>query len=326
MVRNYSFTRPENDKKTLKKTVVLITGANGQIGKVLTSALRSKHGYENVIATDLNEGSHDGPFEILDITDKDRMKEIIKEYQVEHIYHLAALLSSNGERNIHMTWKVNLTSYLNLLDLACELKVDRIFFPSTIGIYGPTTPRENTPQDSSFVPSTVYGISKISGELWSQYFRKRYGLDIRSIRYPGVISYQSVPSGGTTDWAVEMFFDALEKGHYECFVRADTRLPMVYMPDVIEGTLKLMSADKSDVSIAYGYNLAAFSLTPGELYQEIKEYVPGFTISYVPDHRQQIADSWSESIDDSLAREDWGWKPSYDMKAMVRDMIGHIKK
>ncbi|NNF21182.1 MAG: NAD-dependent epimerase/dehydratase family protein [Saprospiraceae bacterium] len=309
----------------MKKTVVLITGANGQIGKVLTSALRSKYGYENVIATDLTEAKHNGPFEILDITDKARMKEIIKQYEVDHIYHLAAILSSNGERNIHLTWEVNLESYLSMLDLACELKIDRIFFPSTIGVYGPTTPRVNTPQNTSFVPSTVYGISKLAGELWNQYYRKRYGLDIRSIRYPGVISYQSIPSGGTTDFAVEMFFEALEKGHYECFLRSDTRLPMVYMPDVIEGTLKLMSADKSDVSIACGYNLASFSLTPEELFYEIKKHIPDFTISYFPDQRQQIADSWSESIDDSLARKDWGWSPAYNMEQMVVDMIGHIK-
>ena len=310
----------------MRDPVTLITGANGQIGKELTKALRNLYGTDSVICTDLKpDPNPEGPFEILDIKDIDKMRQLIGDYKVTHIYHLAALLSSKGEQNPQLTWSINFDAYLRLLHLAVELKIERLFFPSTIGIYGPTTPKVNTPQYGSFLPSTVYGISKLTGEMWGQYFRDRYGLDVRSIRYPGVISYQTIPSGGTTDYAVEMFFEALDKGEYTSYLKPDTRLPMVYMPDVINGTLQLMRAPIDNVSIASGYNLSAFSLTPAILHEAIKSHIPDFRINYVPDHRQAIAESWTETIDDSLARSDWGWAPEYDMTSMVRDMLSNIR-
>ena len=310
----------------MRDPVTLITGANGQIGKELTKALRHLYGTENVICTDLKpDADPKGPFEVLDIKDLDKMRQLIGDYQVTHIYHLAALLSSKGEQNPQLTWSINFDAYLRILHLAVEMKIERMFFPSTIGIFGPTTPKLDTPQYASFLPSTVYGISKITGEMWGQYFKNRYKLDIRSIRYPGVISYQTIPSGGTTDYAVEMFFEALEKGEYTSYLKPDTRLPMVYMPDVVEGTLKLMSAPVEDVSIASAYNLSAFSLTPASLYEAIKAHLPDFKINYQPDHRQAIAESWTETIDDSLARSDWGWSPQFDMTSMVQDMLSNIK-
>ncbi len=309
----------------MKENRILITGANGQIGQVLSEALKVRYGHDNVISSDLKSLGQEGLFEILDVTDKNKMEAIIRDYKITQIYHLAALLSSKGEKNIDLTWHINMEAYRDVLQLAHECDIDRVFFPSTIGVYGKTTPRVSTPQFSSFIPDTVYGISKMTGEMWSQYYRNRFGLDIRSIRYPGVISYQSIPSGGTTDFAVEMFFDALKTGHYKCYLKDDTRLPMVYMPDVIKGTIQLMEADPESLSIAHGYNLSAFSLSPKQLFHSISQYVSNFTIEYNPDNRQLIADSWSESIDDSLARNDWNWSPEYDMEAMVKDMIEHIR-
>ncbi|NNE26296.1 MAG: NAD-dependent epimerase/dehydratase family protein [Saprospiraceae bacterium] len=310
----------------MRNPLTLITGANGQIGKELTKALRNLHGTESVICTDLKpDPDPSGPFELLDITDINKMKQLIGDYKVTQIYHLAALLSSKGEQNPQLTWSINFDAYLKILNLAVEMEIDRLFFPSTIGIYGPTTPKVNTPQNASFLPSTVYGISKLTGEMWGQYFRNRYKLDVRSIRYPGVISYGTIPSGGTTDFAVEMFFEALAKGKYISYLLPDTRLPMVYMPDVINGTLQLMNAPIEKVSIASAYNLAAFSLTPASLAESIKVHIPEFEINYQPDHRQAIAESWTETIDDSLARSDWGWAPEYDMTSMVQDMLSNIR-
>ena len=309
----------------MKKTRILITGANGQIGTVLSYKLREMYGRDNVIASDLRHGDLEDPFEIINITDTATLENVIRDYEITQIYHLAALLSSKGEDNPQFTWQINFNAYHNLLNLAVKYSIDRIFFPSTIGVFGPTTPRIDTPQNTSLLPTTVYGISKITGELWSQYFRNKYGLDIRSLRYPGVISYQSIPSGGTTDFAVEMFFEAIRNKSYVSYLNKDTRLPMIYMPDVIKATIQLMESPIENISIASGYNLASFSLTPDQLYTEIKKRIPEFTISYQPDHRQSIADSWTESIDDSLARNDWNWNPDYDMLKMVDDMIAHIK-
>jgi len=309
----------------LAKTVVLVTGAGGQIGTVLVDALRKLHGTDNVIASDLKLLPSDGPFEIIDVTSAARIAEVTKKYKVTQIYHLAALLSSSGEANIDLTWKINFNSYLSILALAQEQGISKVFFPSSIGIYGPTTPKVMTPQNASFIPSTIYGMSKITGELWGEYYRNRYGLDVRSLRYPGVISYEVIPEGGTTDFAVEIFFDAKRKGHYVSYLKKDTRLPMIYMPDVITSTLQLMTAEKEDVSTAMGYNIASFSLTPEEAYAEIKKHLPDFTIEYQPDARQKIADSWTETTDDSLARTDWGWQPTFDMPAMAIDMLKNIK-
>lgn len=305
---------------------ILITGANGQIGTVLVNALREKYGRENVIASDIKESHFEAPFEILDITKPERLKQVIGDYNVTCIYHLAALLSSKGEQNIQLTWQINLQSYLSILDISMQMGVKKIFYPSTIGIYGHTTPKTDTPQNTSFIPETVYGISKYTGELWSNYYRVKKGLDIRSIRYPGVISYQTIPVGGTTDYSVEMFFEAVKHKKYTCYLNADTRLPMIYMPDVINATLQLMSVPIEDLNISMAYNLSGFSLTPALLTKQIQRHIPEFQTTYEPDHRQQIAESWSESIDDQAARNDWNWKPSYNVDQMVDDMILNIKR
>lgn len=304
--------------------MILITGSGGQIGTELVSALQAEYGVNQIVATDLMPSDTDGIFEQLDVTDTERLELLIDKYEVTQIYHLAALLSSKGEKNIDLTWTINFNAYLALLALAVKKGIDKVFFPSTIGIYGPTTPKISTPQNASFVPSTVYGISKLTGELWGEYYRNRYGLDIRSLRYPGVISYKVLPVGGTTDFAVEIFFDARKKGHYVSYLKADTRLPMIYMPDVINATMGLMTADRKQISTSMGYNLSGFSLTPAEVFAEIKKHLPEMTIEYAPDERQKIADSWTETIDDSLARKDWGWSPEYDMSAMTVDMLKNL--
>ena len=306
------------------KRVALITGAGGQIGTVLFKALQNQLGKDNVVASDLRPMEIDGLFEIINVTDTARIGEVVDKYGVTEIYHLAALLSSKGEKNIDLTWDINFTSYYNLLALSHKKGIEKVFFPSTIGVFGPTTPKVATPQHTSFVPSTAYGISKITGELWSQYYVTRYGMDVRSLRFPGVISYEVIPSGGTTDYAVEIFFAIKKSGHYDCYLGKDSRLPMIYMPDVINATLSLMSADKSKISIATGYNIMGFSLTPDEVYQEIKKHIPDATIAYAPDERQKIADSWSESIDDQHARNDWGWAPKYSMSDMTKHMLANI--
>ena len=300
----------------------MITGANGQIGTELMLELQRMYGENNVISTDIKPPKEEiGRFEILDILDHRRVSDFIMDNKVTQIYHLAALLSSKGEDNPQLTWKINFDAYLNILEIARFGEINRIFFPSTIGIYGPTTPKQETPQNSSFIPSTVYGISKISGELWNEYYRNKYGLDVRGLRYPGVISHKTRPAGGTTDFAVEIFFDAVEHNHYECFLSENTRLPMMYMPDVLKATLDLMHADRDSLSTSMAYNVSGFSLSPAELYSEIRKYLKDFTVEYKPDHRQKIADSWTESIDDSLARKDWNWNPSYSMESMVEDML-----
>lgn len=304
--------------------MILITGSGGQIGTELVSALQAEYGVDQIVATDLMPLDANGIYEQLDVTDMQRLELLIDRYGVTQIYHLAALLSSKGEKNIDLTWTINFQSYHALLALAVKKGIDKVFFPSTIGIYGPTTPKHQTPQHASFVPATVYGISKLTGEMWGEYYRNRFGLDIRSLRYPGVISYKVLPVGGTTDFAVEIFFDAKKKNHYTSYLRADTRLPMIYMPDVINATLRLMTADKKQISTSMGYNISGFSLTPAEVYNEIKLHLPEMSIEYRPDDRQKIADSWTETIDDSLARKDWGWHPKYDMSAMTIDMLKNL--
>ncbi len=309
----------------LSDVKILVTGSNGQIGTVLIDALRDRYGNENVVASDiLFPEDQNGPFEILDITDSSRLQEVIQEHKITEIYHLAALLSSKGEKNIQLTWDINFNAYFQILNVAVANNIKKIFFPSTIGVFGHTTPKKDTPQFTSFIPETVYGISKYTGELWNNYFNKRYGLDIRSLRYPGVISYQSIPVGGTTDYAVEIFFEAVKHKKYECYLKADTALPMIYMPDAVKATLDLMSAPTEKVSSQSAYNLSGFSFTPAQLAKEIQKHIPDFQIFYSPDHRQQIAESWSESIDDSRARNDWSWSPNYDMAKMVEDMLANI--
>lgn len=309
----------------MKEKKILLTGANGQIGTALTESLRKIHGRDNVIATDITEPREKNePFDFIDILNKVRLKEYIGDYKITQIYHLAAILSASGELNPQKTWEVNMTGFLSILDIAVELKLDKIFFPSTIAVYGPTTLRKNTPQHVSLEPGTVYGISKVSGELWCNYYHKKYGLDSRSVRYPGIIGWQSIPHGGTTDYAVEMFHAAIKGEPYECFLKKDTTLPMMYMPDAIRATTELMEADTENIRVRTSYNLAAMSFSPEELVEEIRKHYPSFEVSYKPDHRQEIAASWSESIDDSSARADWDWEPEYDIAKMTEDMIKNL--
>ncbi|HMW38932.1 MAG: NAD-dependent epimerase/dehydratase family protein [Saprospiraceae bacterium] len=304
-------------------TRILILGSNGQIGTVLAESLRTKYGRDQVICSDIREPKlqADGPFRLIDVLDSKAIEQVIQEENINQVYHLAALLSARGEQNPSLTWQINMQGLLNVLDICSRLKVSRLFFPSSIAVYGPTTPKQLTPQFTSLQPSTVYGISKLAGEMWCEYYHHRYGLDVRSLRYPGVIGWQSLPEGGTTDYAVEIFHGALKSGHYKCFLKAGTRLPMIYMDDAIRATIELMEAPSDKIRIRTGYNLVGMSFTPAEIAEEIKKLVDGFTISYEPDFRQQIAESWSESIDDSSARADWGWSPRYDLKEMCREML-----
>ncbi len=304
---------------------ILVTGANGQIGRVLTEALRKVYGNNAVLATDITklDATHE-PFEFLDILNNQRLREIVEDHKITQIYHLAAILSANGEWNPIKTWNINLNGLLAILELAREKEMDKIFFPSTIAVFGKTTPRINTPQDVPLLPTTVYGMSKSTGELWCNYYFQRYGVDVRSLRYPGIIGWQSLPAGGTTDYAVEIYHEALKNGKYECFLAENTRLPMMYMDDAIKATIDLMSAPKEVIHVRYGYNLAAMSFSPAEIAQEIKKHIPNFEITYKPDFRQDIAASWTESIDDSKARTDWKWKPDFDLEKMTIDMLSHL--
>jgi nucleoside-diphosphate-sugar epimerase len=308
------------------KPKILITGANGQIGRVLTEELRKIHGNEAVLATDITKLEETvQPFEFLDILNHQRLKEIIEDHKITQIYHLAAILSANGEWNPLKTWNINLNGLLSILELAKEKTIEKIFFPSTIAVFGNTTPRTNTQQDVPLLPSTVYGMSKSTGELWCNYYHNKFGVDIRSLRYPGIIGWQSLPAGGTTDYAVEIYHEALKHGKYECFLAADTRLPMMYMDDAIKATIEIMEADGDKLSVRYGYNLAAMSFTPAEIAEEIRKHIPDFSITYKPDFRQEIASTWTESIDDSLARKDWNWKPSFDLSSMTVDMLKNLR-
>lgn len=305
---------------------ILILGANGQIGTVLTHSLRSKFGNDSVISSDLQASKlQTGPHEILNVLDKPGLEAIVSKYQITQIYHLAAILSARGEQDPQNTWKINMDGLMNVLTVSVDKKISKLFYPSTIAIYGHSTPKHMTPQEASFIPATVYGISKIAGEHWCNYFYTRYGLDVRSLRYPGVISWQSDPGGGTTDYAVEIFHFALKEKKYTCFLEADTRLPMIHMDDCIRATLELMEAPKELIHIRTSYNLASMSFTPAELAAEIKKHIPEFEIFYKPDFRQAIAASWSESIDDSVARRDWNWKPSYDLASLTADMLEHLR-
>ena len=306
---------------------ILVTGANGQIGRVLTAALRKLHGRENVLASDIVKTPQDNePYLFLDILNETRLQEIVADHQVTQIYHLAAILSANGEWNPLKTWNINLNGLLTILNLAKEGKINKVFFPSTIAVFGSTTPRVDTPQDVPLLPETIYGISKVSGELLCHYYHQKYGIDVRSVRYPGIIGYQSVPQGGTTDYAVEIFHEVLKGNTYECFLEPDTRLPMMYIPDAIRATIELMEAPEEQVKTRTSYNLAAMSFSPAEIYAEIQRILPAARISYAPDFRQEIAASWTESIDDSRAREEWGWEPAYDLRRMTEDMLKQIRK
>lgn len=308
---------------------ILILGACGQIGTELTLALRSRYGSESVIPSDIREGSEElmasGPFAILDATDKSAIEKVLESHEVSEVYLMAAMLSATAEKNPFRAWDLNMTSLLNVLELARLKKFSRLFWPSSIAVFGPTTPRVNTPQNTIMEPTTVYGISKLAGEGWCSYYHRKFGVDVRSIRYPGLISWKAQPGGGTTDYAVEIYQEALDKGAYDCFVSEGTRLPMMYMDDAIEGTLQLMGAPPEKISVRTSYNLGATSFTPAQMADSIREHLPDFTIRYQPDYRQEIADSWPESIDDSKAREDWGWKPRFGLEEITSEMLSHLR-
>ena len=306
--------------------MILVTGANGQIGQVLTKRLRQIHGSENVLATDITKlEDYTEKFEFLDILNKNRLYEIVGDYGVTQIYHLAAILSANGEWNPKKTWNVNMNGLLTMLKLAVDKNIEKVFFPSTIAVFGKTTPRINTAQHVPLLPETVYGMSKATGEYWCNYYNMRYGLDTRSIRYPGIRGYQSLPGGGTTDYAVEIFYAALRGEEYTCFLHEDTRLPMMFMADAIRATTDIMEAPSDKIKIRSSYNLAAMSFSPAEIVSEIQKHIPDFKVKYEPDFRQEIAASWTESIDDSCAREDWGWNHEYDLGKMVKTMLEKVK-
>ena len=310
----------------MSKEIILITGASGQLGTVLTEQLQEKFGLDNVIATDLRSREHyTGRFELLDVTDMDALTAIVLKNNVTQIYHLAAILSANGEKFPLKTWDINMQTFFNVVEVSRLYKVDKVFFPSSIAVFGDNIQRENTPQTTNLTPSTVYGMSKVAGENWANYYFDRYGLDIRSIRYPGVIGYQSLPGGGTTDYAVDIFHKAVANENYESFLNAETTLPMIYMEDAIRATIELMDAPKEAITIRTSYNLAGMSFNPAELALEIKKTYPAFEISYASDFRQAIADSWPMSIDDSDARKDWNWQPKYDITSLTEDMIKNLK-
>jgi nucleoside-diphosphate-sugar epimerase len=313
----------------MSNETVLIIGSCGQVGTELTENLRSIYGASNVIASDVRRPDSpfwdEGPFELMDVLDQNRLVEILKKYKPTQIYHLAALLSASAEKNPKLGWRLNMDGLFYVFDAALDFGVKRMFWPSSIAVFGPNTPKENTPQHCIMDPNTVYGITKQTGERYCEYYFKRYGLDVRSIRYPGLIGYKADAGGGTTDYAVEIFHEALKTGKYECFLGENTSLPMLYMPDAIKATLDITHADSNQVKIRSSYNISGFSFTPQILAEKIKKHIPEFEISYKPDHRQAIADSWPKSISDTEARQDWGWKNDYDLDAMVADMILNLK-
>jgi len=309
---------------------ILVIGASGQIGVELTLALRKIYGNANVVASDLREENEllkgTGPYVSLDVMNKEMLHVQVIRQNITQIYLLAAILSATGEKNPSLAWNLNMQSLLNVLDIAKEEKLHKVYWPSSIAVFGPTSPKINCPQQTIIEPSTVYGISKYAGEFWCNYYHNRWGLDVRSIRYPGLISYKSEPGGGTTDYAVEIFHEALEEKKYECFLKEDTYLPMMYMPDAIKATIEMMESPESKITIRTSYNISGMSFSPKEIAAEIKKHIPEFEISYQPDYRQQIANSWPQSIDDSVARNDWGWKEDYDLAKMTEDMLGNLAK
>lgn len=311
------------------KEKILVIGASGQIGVELTLALRKIYGNINVIASDLREQNPllegTGPYVALDVMNKEMLHVQVIRQGITQIYLLAAILSATGEKNPNLAWHLNMQGLLNVLDIAREEKLHKVYWPSSIAVFGPTSPRQLCPQQTIIEPVTVYGISKYAGEFWCNYYHQRYGIDVRSLRYPGLISYKSAPGGGTTDYAVEIFHEALENGTYECFLQEDTYLPMMYMPDAIRATIELMEAPAEKVKVRHSYNISAMSFSPREISASIKKHIPEFKISFKPDYRQEIANGWPQSIDDSVARGDWGWKEDYDLDRMTEDMLKNLR-
>lgn len=309
---------------------ILIIGACGQIGTELTMELRQRYGNEKVIASDIREGGDSlmasGPFELLDATNYAAIEDVVMHYEIDEVYLMAAMLSATAEKFPMRAWNLNMNSLFNVLNLAKEGKISKIFWPSSIAVFGPNTPKENTQQNTIMEPSTVYGISKQSGERWCEYYFKKYGVDVRSVRYPGLISWKTMPGGGTTDYAVEIYHEALKKGEYECFLDKGTKLPMMYMDDAIRATIDLMESPAERVKVRSSYNLAGMSFTPEDMVESIQKHIPGFKISYAPDFRQQIADSWPSSIDDSPAKEQWGWEPRFNLDDTTTEMLENLRK
>lgn len=313
----------------MKQEKILVIGACGQIGVELTMELRKIYGSGNVVASDLREENPllkgSGPYISLDVMDKDRVYDLIKSQGITQVYLLAAILSATGEKKPELAWSLNMSSLLSILDIAKQEKLHKIYWPSSIAVFGPSSPRTATPQHTVIEPETVYGISKYSGELWCNYYFKRSNIDVRSLRYPGIISYKGEPGGGTTDYAVDIYHKALSDGRYECFLKEDTYLPMMYMPDAIRATIELMEADASRLTVRTSYNISAMSFSPKEIAASIKKHIPDFKITYEPDYRQAIADGWPESINDEVAAKDWNWKPEYDLDKMTKDMLANLK-
>jgi len=309
--------------------MILVTGASGQIGSELTPLLRELYGKDSVVASDIRDPSpsleDEGPFVKLDVTDRDKINEAIDEFDVTTIFHLAAILSASGERNPPLAWRVNMAGLYNILEAARESNLSKIFHPSSIAAFGPETPRDMTPQETVLRPKTIYGVTKVIGELLGDYYFNKYGVDVRGVRYPGVISNVALPGGGTTDYAVEIFYEAIKHGRYECFVREDTVLPMIYMPDCLKAAVDLMEADADRLVHHTDFNIAGMSFSAGELASEISKHIPNFVVEYKPDYRQDIADTWPRTIDDSIARAEWGWKPDFDLGSMTVDMLEKLK-
>jgi nucleoside-diphosphate-sugar epimerase len=309
---------------------IMILGACGQIGTELTLALRNRFGAERVIACDIREGKSElmesGPFQILDATDARALEDTLEKHGVGQLYLMAAMLSATAEQFPSGAWELNMNSLLHALGLAREGKISKLFWPSSIAVFGPSTPKENTPQTTITEPTTVYGISKLAGEGWCAYYQRKYGVDVRSVRYPGLISWKTQPGGGTTDYAVDIYRQALKTGNYECFVNEGTRLPMMYMEDAIEGTLRLMEAPQDQLTVRTSYNMGAMSFTPAQMAESIRAHIPDFEISYAPDYRQEIADTWPESINDARAREDWGWNPRFGLDETTKEMLDRLRE
>lgn len=312
-----------------RKDKILVIGASGQIGVELTLALRKQYGNNNVVASDLREENPllkgTGPYVSLDVMNKEMLHVQVIRQNITQIYLLAAILSATGEKNPNLAWHLNMQGLLNVLDIAREEKLHKVYWPSSIAVFGPTSPKLNCPQKTVIEPTTVYGISKYAGEFWCNYYHQRFGVDVRSIRYPGLISYKSAPGGGTTDYAVEIYTEALEQKKYNCFLKENTYLPMMYMPDAIRATLELMHAPAASITVRTSYNVSGMSFSPKEIAASINAHIPEFTIQYKPDSRQQIADSWPQSIDDIVAQKDWGWKPQYDLIKMTADMLENLQ-
>ena len=310
------------------KDKILVIGSSGQIGVELTLALRKIYGNNNVIASDLREENEllkgTGPYVSIDVMNKEMLHVQIIRQNITQIYLLAAILSATGEKNPGLAWHLNMQGLLNVLDIAREESLKKVYWPSSIAVFGPTSPKQNCPQQTIIEPTTVYGISKYAGEFWCNYYNIKYGIDVRSLRYPGLISYKSAPGGGTTDYAVEIFHDALEEKKYTSFLKESTYLPMMYMPDAIRATIELMEAPADSISVRTSYNISALSFSPKEIAAAIQNHIPEFTIDYQPDYRQAIADSWPQSIDDSVAQRDWGWKPQFDLATMTEDMLKNL--